>query len=189
MGNFYKNLTVIGPKREAVEAALTTHQRAAYLTPTRDGITVIFDLESDEAGDPAPLGDLALTLSHDLACVALAVAVYDDDVLLIGLYDRGTQLGEYNSSEASTLRASVLARAFDVRARTPLLWALLGAPHVPLFIFESFRHSLLIRALRMPRWAFATGYKYIQQGEPPPDLAATSLTHVGVPRPWHSGVT
>ena len=87
MGNFYKNLTVIGPTRDAIEAALTVHQRSAYLTPTREGITVIFDLETDEIGDAAPLGDLALTLSRDLACASLAVAVYDDDVLLMGLYD------------------------------------------------------------------------------------------------------
>ena len=60
---------------------------------------------------------------------------------------------------------------------------------MPLFIFESFRHRLLIRVLAMPPWAFATGYKYIQQGEPPPELEGTVLTHIGVARRWQARVT
>lgn len=185
MGNFYKNITVVGPSQEDVMAALDKHRRAAYVTPTHDGVTVVFDLESDEIGDPTELGALALTLSKDLACAALAAAVYDDDVLLLSLYERGEQLGEYNSSGSSDLTASALARVFRAPRRSLLIWILLRTPRLPLFIFESFRHSLLIRALRTPRWAF-TGYKYIQQGEPPPDLKAAALTHVGEPRPWRA---
>jgi hypothetical protein len=53
MGKYYKNLTLLGPPREALEAALLGLKRTACLTPPRNGLPVVFDLESDEIGDPA----------------------------------------------------------------------------------------------------------------------------------------
>jgi hypothetical protein len=119
-----------------------------------------------------------MTLSHELKCPALAAAVFDDDILLLGLYDQGAQVGEYNSAGPSTLGASSLARAFRAASRSPLIWALLICPRIPLFIFESFRHRLLLSLLRHPMWAFATGYKYISRGEPPEGLDSNALVHV-----------
>ena len=183
MGNWCKNITVVGPSQADVVAALQAHDRHAYVTPTREGVTVVFDRASDQAGSPSELGDLAVTLSQDLKCPALAAAVFDDDVLLLGLYDQGSQVGEYTSAGPSTLGARRLSRAFGAAARTPLVWALLACPRVPLFIFESFRHRLLLGLLRHPTWAFATGYNYISRGEPPEDLEGNALLHVdGQPR-------
>jgi hypothetical protein len=179
MGNWYKNVTLWGPPQAEVAAALARHQRQAYVTPTRDGLTVVFDARSDETGDPSELGDLALTLSQELACVALAAAVFDDDALLLALYEHGTQTGEYNSTAASSLGAAALARAFHVSGWTPLIWALLHGPHLPFFVFESFRHRLLLRAFGHPPWAFATGYNYIHHGEPPEGFVEDDLLHVG----------
>jgi hypothetical protein len=139
----------------------------------------VFEQAADMAGDPTELGVLALTVSMDLSCIALAAAVFDDDVLLLGLYDRGVQVGEYSSSGPSTLGAIALAKAFHVSSRIPLIWLLLRWPIV---IFESFRHQLVIRALGHPTWAFATGYKYIQKGEPPEDLDQAAMVHVGGPQ-------
>jgi hypothetical protein len=184
MGNFYKNLILLGPSQLEVAGALERYGRVAFVTPEKNGITVTFDLESDEIGDPAELGDLALTLSRDLECPVLAAAVYDDDVLLLGLYDRCGQLGEYESSGASTLSTSGLAKAFRVERRGLRLWLLLRAPRLPFFVFESFRHSLLLRILGAPQWAYATGYPYLQRGERPAGLESSRLVHVGTPRPW-----
>jgi hypothetical protein len=185
MGNFYKNVTVLGPSQADVVGVLERHARIAYVTPSHQGITVVFDREVDAAGGPAELGDIALTLSQDLACTTIAAAVYDDDVLLLALYQRGTQIGEYNSSGGSTLSAASLGRAVGLsRARVLLVWAVLGAPRLPLFLFETWRHFLLLRFLRMPAWAGGTGYKYVHQGEPPPDLGQEYLVHVGEKRPW-----
>ena len=71
MGNFYKNLCLVGPGQSDVAAALERHGRVAFVTPEENRMTVAFDLESDEIGDPAELGDLALTLSQDLDCPVL----------------------------------------------------------------------------------------------------------------------
>jgi hypothetical protein len=177
MGNWYKNITVSGSQADVV-AVLQAHDRQAYVTPTLNGVTVVFDRASDDSGSPEEVGDLAMTLSHELKCPALAAAVFDDDVLLLGLYDQGAQVGEYNSAGPSTLRASSLSRAFRAAARAPLVWALLACPRIPMFIFESFRHRLLLRLLKHPAWAFATGYKYISRGEPPEDLESNALLHV-----------
>jgi len=179
VGNFYKNVTLFGPPRDAVLAALAGHERTAYVSPTRRRFTVVYDRDSDEAGGPDALGDLSMTLSADLACPALAAAVYDDDVLLLGLYDRGRQIGEYNSSGTSTLTAASLAGAFDAAPRTAIVAALLALPRWPLFLFESTRHRLIAGALGMPPWARATGYRYIAQDEPPPGLTESDLEHVG----------
>ena len=178
MGNWYKNITVFGPSQATVVATLQAHDRRAYVTPTRKGVTVVFDRASDDSSSPGELGDLAIALSQELRCPALAAAVFDDDILLLGLYDQGAQVGEYNSTGRSTLGASSLSRAFSVASRTPLVWALLACPRIPLFIFESFRHRLLLRLLRHPTWAFGTGYKYISRGEPPEDLEPNELMHV-----------
>jgi hypothetical protein len=178
VGNWYKNITTLGPRQAEIVTLLARHDRAAYVTPTRNGVTVAYDRESEESGDPSELGDLALTMSQELRCPALAAAVYDDDVLLLALYDAGTEVGEYNSAGSSTLSALSLARLFQVRARAPILWLLLKSPRLPLFLFESFRHRMLIRILKQPVWAFATGYKYIHQGEPPEDVPETDLLHV-----------
>jgi hypothetical protein len=185
VGNFYKNVTLSGPGSADVAAALARYGRVAYLTPTRAGVSVVYDLESDEIGDPRDLGDLALTLSKDLSCPALAAAVYDDDDLLLGLYDRGTQVGEYYSAGASSLSSGALCRTLGVSGRAPIAAALLRAPH-RLFVFESFRHALLLKALGLPEWAYASGYDYIQRGEPPPGLRPEDLLHVGEPRKWRA---
>jgi hypothetical protein len=188
VGNFYKNVTLLGPAQADVAAVLLRHRRTAYLTPSRAGAIVVYDLDSDEIGDPSELGDIALTLSQELACLALAAAVYDDDDLLLGLYDKGSQIGEYNSSGPSTLGAAELCRRFDALARTPAVATVLQLPRM-LLVFESFRHRLLLKALRLPESAFAAGYKYIQQGEPPPGIALGELLHIGETRKWQPRAT
>lgn len=188
MGNFYKNVTLRGPSREGVISALEQLGRVAYVSPTRDGFTTVFDLDADEVDDPSELGDLALTLSENLRCVSLAAAVYDDDVLLLGVYSSGKQEGEYNSSGSSGLGAFSLARECGSRWRAPLVWLILALPHVAI-LFESCRHGLLLWALGIPSWGYATGYKYIQRGEPPPDAPAEALRHVGQPRSWKPRIT
>jgi hypothetical protein len=181
MGNFYKNITIIGASQAAIISSLENHNRTAYVTPTRDGVTVVFDLQSDEIGEPVELGDIAITLSADLTCVAMAAAVYDDDVLLLGLYDRGVQIGEYTTTGGSDLTARSIARVLGLPSgRTVLLATLLRSPRFPLFVFETWRHHLILKVLGLPAWAAATGYKYVHQGEPPPGLRPEELIHTGV---------
>jgi len=178
MGNFYKNVTIISASQAAILSSLENHNRTAYVTPTRDGVTVVFDLQSDEIGDPVELGDIAITLSSDLACVTMAAAVYDDDVLLLGLYDSGVQIGEYTTTGGSNLTARSIARVLGLSSgRTILLAMLLGSPRFPLFVFETWRHHLILKVLGLPLWATATGYNYIHQGEPPPGLRPEELVH------------
>lgn len=178
MGNFYTNITLLGPTRDRVVKCLESRGRTAYVSPTQAGFTVVFDRTSDETADPAELGDLALTLSQELRCPTLAAAVFDEDVLLLGLYDRGSQIGEYNSAGARSLRASELTRIFGAVGRTTRVALFLALPHL-LVVFESARHSRVLAALGMPRWAYATGYAYLQRGELPPGIGGEGFVHVG----------
>jgi hypothetical protein len=178
VGNWYNNITTVGPGQADIAAWCARHDRHAYVTPTRAGITVVFDRDVDQAADPGELGDLALVASLELGCPVFAAAVYDDDVLLLALYDSGKQIGEYSSANRSTLGAATLCRLFGVRMRAPIVWLVLNSPRLPFFLFESFRHQLLLRILRQPLWALASGYRYIRKGDPPPHLEETDLVHI-----------
>jgi hypothetical protein len=183
VGNWYNNVTTLGPRQADVAAWCARHDRHAYVTPTRGGITVLFDRDVDEAADPGELGDLAVVASLELSCPVLAAAVYDDDVLLLALYDAGRQLGEYSSARRSTLTALTLCRVFGVPRYAPIVWLVLNCPRLPLFLFESVRHRLLLRVLDQPPWAVASGYRYIRKGEPPSALELADLLFIDGGRP------
>ncbi len=97
MGNFYTNITLRGPGRDAVLDILRGDKRYAYVSQTRDFFSVVYDSET-EGQDEAVLCRLAELLSRKLACPALAVLNHDDDVLIYHLYVRGEKVDSYDSA-------------------------------------------------------------------------------------------
>jgi hypothetical protein len=180
VGNSYANVTLRGPDREAVVAFLREERRRAYVTPTWGGITVVFDQAADADGAPDELPALAEALSRRFDCPALAAAVHDDDVLLLWLHDRGALAGEYDSRGARRLRARTLKTLFGTtRSSVAWLWTLLALPRPVPVLFETWRHAFIVRALGLPDWALATGYRYVREGEPPEGLDPAELRHTG----------
>src|SRR5690349_906618 len=100
MGNFYCNFTTRGPSADDVARVLTAHRRSAYITPTRNGKTVVFEKEADglDVTDIDAVGEL---LSRELGCPTLAAAVADDDELLLLLSQAGERRSEYSSQGAN----------------------------------------------------------------------------------------
>jgi hypothetical protein len=174
MGNFYCNFTTRGPSVEEIVRVLNEHRRSAYVTPTVDRKTVIFDEAADEL-DEAHIDAVGKLLSQELACPALAAAVADDDELWLALYEAGERRVEY-SSRGTNRGAYALARAFGRAWLFPVVWVVLQWPY---FIFESWRHALLAKALGVPRWSVATGFRYIEQDELPDGLEESDLRRTG----------
>jgi hypothetical protein len=162
MGNFYCDFTTRGPSVDEIEQALRRHRRVAYITPTVNGNTVIFDKASNEL-DQLEIDTLGEMLSRELNCVTIAAAVADDDELWIGLYELGELRIEYDSRGACR-GAGAFSRAMGKGWKAPIVWLIL---HWPYMIFESWRHALLARALGIPGWCVASGFGYIEEDELP----------------------
>lgn len=174
MGNFYCNFTTRGPSAEEIVRVLTDHHRSAYVTPTVDGKTVVFDKAADEL-DQAQIDAVGSLLSKELGCPALAAAVADDDELWLALYEAGERRVEY-SSRGANRGAFAVSRAFGRLWLFPVVWTLQQWPYL---VFESWRHALLAKALGLPGWCVATGFRYIEQDELPVGLEEADLRRTG----------
>lgn len=174
MGNFYCNFTTRGPSTDEISRVLNENHRAAYVTPTLGGKTVIFDQAADKL-DPSEIDTVGAMLSRELKCPALAAVVADDDELWLALYEAGERRVEY-SSRGANRGAYAFSRAFGRAWIFPLIWVLLQWPY---FIFESWRHGLIAKALGVPGWSVAMGFRYIQQDELPDGLAESDLRRTG----------
>ena len=80
MGMFYTNLTLYGPDRRTVVDAVRRRHRAAYVRPTVNHFTTVYDREA-EGQDFDVIEKLGRELSRDLACPVIGVVLHDDDVL------------------------------------------------------------------------------------------------------------
>ena len=175
MGNFYCNFMTRGPRVDEVERLLREHRRVAYITPTVNGKTVIFDKAANEL-EQLEIDRVGELLSRELGCLTIAAAVADDDELWIGLYERGKLRIEYHSRGVRR-GAGVFSRAMGKSWMTPIVWLILRWPYM---IFESWRHALLAKALGMPGWCVATGFTYIEEDELPDGLEQGDLRRVGM---------
>lgn len=166
MGNFYTSVTVANGDHGSVEALM---EGPAFLAAGGDGFTVVLD-KACEAQDEAQLADLAGRLSQDLQCMAFAVLVHDDSILMYFLYENGESRDSYHSKPGyfsgddlppSGGDADVLARMFGAEAS--------AVEHIlrQSFVFEHERHQALIAALGLPERSFAIGYNYCRtEGDP-----------------------
>ncbi len=176
MGNFYSNITLQGPAQPDILAFLRAEVITAFVTPTNaGGSTVIYEQDSDEQ-DLDTLDSVAAHLSSHFDCPALAALVHDDDVLLLRLHQSGDLFFAYDSQDFSHPGVRHLCRAFQTPSAVFGVWLSLHRPHLT-FIFEHLRHGSVLRHLRLPEWAVASGYGYIHRGEAPPGLELEDLRH------------
>ena len=172
MGNFYTNISIRAPQSE-VRGFLAQQGRRAYISPVHNGFTVVYDALCDEQ-DTDQLSEVAGMLSRQFDAPALVVLNHDDDILWFQAYNHGKLVTDYNSLSQRRVSVFSLGRTFGVPGLVPWLWVVL---HWPWFVFELWRHSLLVRTLGLPKWSVGGGYRYISQGEAPPALAVERLTH------------
>src|SRR4051794_11380051 len=99
MGLFYANLTVYRPTRPALLTELRRLRLEAFVSPTIDGHTVVFEKAIDEQ-NPEAIERLGQAVTQRLSCSALAGVLHDDDVLYLWLFQNGHVLDHYDSSPA-----------------------------------------------------------------------------------------
>lgn len=111
MGLFYQSVTVQGPTHSQLLRYLQQRQRSAWLSPTINGMTSIFDddmsrdrnvarrFERPAHYRPGVTGwePVVRELSAHIHCVLFAAEVYDGDYFYYQLYDDGVLIDEYVS--------------------------------------------------------------------------------------------
>jgi hypothetical protein len=95
MGNFYVNHTVRAPQ-DRVVAVLNREGRTAFVSPTANGYTVVYDHECDTQNTFA-ITDLGRKLSTSLKSPVVAFLNHDDDILCYWVFENGQLIEEYNS--------------------------------------------------------------------------------------------
>jgi len=196
MGNWYTNVCVKGVEQARVAALLDELGRRAYVTPDMGGWIIIYDQESDKF-DLNELESLALTLSTQLQCTALASFNADDDVLWLGVYEGGKLATRYASrtdqfedgGEFPSIPevADILCRVFGVPEKNQEAARILRRPHGALgllstllklrfaYVVEVLRHGDLAETLGMPFGSVGFGYEYVNRGETPEGLSRGNL--------------
>jgi hypothetical protein len=191
MGAFYTNVVLRGPDQRQVVQFMTKAKRPAYVSPTIDGLTVVYD-EKSESQDETTLSTLASQLSKAFGCTALAVLVHDSDVFAYWLFEAGELTDEYNSMPGYFDDPSLpplggdsdrLCAAFGVedgvdRATSVFHKVASRNPEddwAECYVFAEEVHRDLAELLGIPPFAVSTGYHYIEQDDLPEGLDWGSL--------------
>ncbi len=167
MGNWYANITLLGPTQDQTLTALRALRRRAFTAQLTPAHVVVYDYAcSYMDGDDSER--LAAALSERFTCPALIALNADDDVLWLCLYKSGHRVGEYDSSTPARSGASMLARGLGRPFLTPLLGFVLQMPCV----FEFLRHMAVCKVLGLPGDLCTTTYPADDWGELDPSLSA-----------------
>jgi hypothetical protein len=148
VSNSYTNITIRGPTQRELVSFLGEKRITAYVSETRESITVVYVPLVDEV--------TASDVSDRFGCVSLLVSNYDDARLTYRLYRLGTMIDEYESCPDYESRVprrgarggnpELLCRAFHV-CPTP---SALGSILYSHYDIESLRHGDLAAALAIP---------------------------------------
>src|SRR5262249_43033005 len=154
------------PTQKTVSEAL--RGRRACVSPNVGGYTVVFDSVCDKQ-ETQSIHSFTARLSDELHCVAWAVVVHDNDILLYFLFRNGILADWYNSSPTyfdyrskpagpAGGDAAQLCPVFDMDNQRAVESVLRGE-----YAFEADRHADLVRLLGLPGFAVGTTLTSIQR--------------------------
>jgi hypothetical protein len=173
MGATYGNVTLRGPAQAEVVQAVTEAGVTAAVSPTDQGVTVVYDCRGEE--DPDVLAAVTRWLSRRFACAAWGVYVFDSDVVVYTLCRGGEVLDRYDSSPGypNTVgppaggNAAVLCREMQLKpANVAAVEQLLRRGRET---FEERRHGDLMLELGHPDLAWLTRHSDFWMDEPLPE--------------------
>lgn len=189
MGSFYTNVTLRGPGQEQVAEYLAGRNRQVLVSPTIDGVTVVYDALT-ESQETRLLTNLGRELSAQFDCPSLAALNHDDDILWLQLHVDGRLIDEYNSSpgyfdgnateEPEGGNAEALCEAFGAEDAAARVERILRQERDTMgYVFASKRHAELAEALGIPAELVTTGYRYMTHGETPEGFLPQEFIHTG----------
>ncbi len=182
VGNFYGNVTLLGAELDAVQAV---SPRPAFLLV--DGDSVVVFAEADDDGAPRS----GQELSAALGCVAVSVAVHDDDIFFFEVHDKG------ESALSGAVPDPSAYFGFDAAMHADLDPSMIEGLEIPGptdstnspdaaalvvavgrgdveavrdalerdFVFATERHEAITSALGLPRGAVGWGFRYLSSDD------------------------
>jgi hypothetical protein len=196
MGNWYTNVSLKDVNQADVVAQLNELGRVSIVTPLVEGWLVVFDQECDKF-DIDILESLALTLSTNLQCTAIASLNADDDILWFAVYANGSRISRYASALGEFEDAKefppprqfseTLCRIFNQPERARSVGTILNRGHGVFgllfflvkirfaYVLEIQRHQDLASVLALPVASVGFGYNYVARGELPTAISADML--------------
>jgi hypothetical protein len=176
MGLFYTTFTTRGPNQAQVIDALRAMDRAAFVSPTVDEYTVIYDRTAEEQ-DFAEIEKLGSVISKQISAPILAAVLHDDDVLYLWLFQDGRCQDFYNSlpqyfdpdaepgpPEGGDVEA--VCKAFGISGNCEELEVVLRANlldgEAPEILGELERHQCIVKMLGMPPFAAEVTFSSIE---------------------------
>ena len=193
MGLFYTTFTTYGPDATEVVSALKKLRRSAFVSPTVERHTVVYDQKTEEQ-DFAEIEKLGKRLSEVCEAVVLGAALHDDDVLYLWLFQGGEQLDFYNSlpqyfdpdAEPGPPEggdSAALCEAFGQTGNKKRIEKFLRAnlldDEIPEISGELERHQALIKELGMPAYAAEVTYSSVEGGYLPEGFRKIKFARVG----------
>jgi hypothetical protein len=190
MGTTYANITLKGPKAQDILQELGNQGRSAFVSPTEDGLTTVYEMDSDE-GDSAILTDLAEDLSGYFGCPALAVRTVDEELFCYWLYADGELLDTYKSpgqsldsegngsAKSQGGKPELLSQLFNTDVTSEELADILHCPDQDCgFSLAVDRHLSLVELLGLPMCSVGFGFCDLDSGEYPEDLDEEDLLRI-----------
>lgn len=182
MGSSYTNIILSGPEAHDILQELGNQGRSAFVSPTEDGLTAVYEMDSD-AGETAALITLAGELSEYFGCPALAVLVRGDDLFRYWLYADGELLDSYESSGATARKRArqpeLLSQFFNPDVTREELADILYSLDPDDMSLAVDRHLSLSELLGLPLCAVGFGFGDLDSGEYPEDLDEENLLRSG----------
>ncbi len=179
MGWSYTHVALFGPTQPQIVAALEDRQSA--ISPTVNGFTLVADGEFESHYEER-ISAVAAELSKRLACPAIVVSEFDDDVLCYRLVEAGVVTDEYNSEpDYFDFAAKHVPPRGPQGGNAERLCAALKRPDVreqvdrilhkqDAGLLAPDRHRQLAEALGMPGFSVGFDYGALQSGELPEGL-------------------
>jgi hypothetical protein len=196
MGLFYTNIILYKAQQQQVADFLRNPKRIAYVSPTQDNFTVVYDKETEDQ-DTRVLKNITSLLTKRFRCKALASLVHDSDVYMYWLYENGKLLDTYNSIpgyfDAEVNQplpeggdAKKLCEAFDkLNAVSEIqgIFKLVEKSNLDEASPEEYLggediHGAIVRALGMPSFSAFIGYFTIENAEISEELDRTKLIEI-----------
>lgn len=170
MGSFYTNFEIIGGDATDVLNIAKELGRRAFVISDKNGDSLLFDAECDEQ-DVAEIERLGGQLAETLHLPVLASLNHDDDHLFLWLFQSG-RVTRYESCLHAFDFGWALSRVRGGMLSYPFITAVLAWP---VFIFQVFRHILLIKFAGLSPMCAGLGYTYLSRGDRPPGLAEDEI--------------
>lgn len=185
MGSIYANIVLKGPKAKDILQELGDQGHSAFISPTQDELTTIYDLESDDKGSTA-LVDLAAALSGYFGCPALAVHAPHEELFCYWFFVDGELMDKYQSPAPfmNTVKSiggnpEFLIQHFNTDVSSEEISEILHCSgHDCGFTLAADRHLGLAELLGLPLCSVGYGFCDLDSGEYPEDLNEDDLLRV-----------